>query len=215
MKKLIFAALVLFAPTANAYIIETSAQCPGDPSCDTSFQDNYGYNTKIESVDGITWNFNLTNAGSNGVIDSFAMNMVSALGADFTVTNFDPNTWTFSAATGGVQFDYVGDANSPTDRLNVNETLTFDFVFNTVVDETEWSNAAITSGAGIGDGETLGQFGVSFQSLAFEGNYSDFLTSNWEYLPNTPDEPGTVSEPTGLALLGLGLMGMVAVRKRK
>lgn len=200
-------AMLAMSSISQAYLITSSAHCPGVVGCDTSFVDDYGYSMDIASADGLLWNFTLTNEGASGVIDLFAMDMDAVLGVDFSVANFDPASWSFVAAAGGIQFDYVGDSGTPFDRLDVGSSLTFDFLFDTAVDTTVWTNALPSLGTGIGGGEDFGQVAVSFQTLGAGGEYSDLVGGVWITQNSEPD-PFDVPEPMPLALMGIGLIGL-------
>ena len=217
MKKLFFSfTLLMFMNIASATLIQSSNDCPGDAGCDPAFVDDYGFAMSIGTVDDLTWNFTLTNEGANGVIDLFAMDMDAILGVDFNVVGFNPPSWSFSSTSGGVQFDYVGDSGTPFDRLGVGDSLTFDFIFNEATDYTVWTDAAASLGTGIGGGTDLGQIAVSFQGLGEGGEYSDLIGASWQSV--CLDCGGTpfteVPEPTPLALMGLGLVGIGLVKRR-
>jgi hypothetical protein len=142
MKSKILFLIVIFLFTslgsnANALSIETSASGTGDG---TFQSDEYSYLFRIsdDSNNNLIYNAILTNTSpepSESLIDLLAFNMDADLGTDFSIVNIDPN-WTFSVTNNAVQFDYVGDADSPFDRLNpewMNEypsSLTFSFLFS-------------------------------------------------------------------------------------
>ena len=181
----------------------------------------------IESTDGLNWDFTLTNSStappSDSLIDAFGINIdalltTSTVDGIFTVANFDPIDWTFSTASGGIQFDYTGDRGAPASRLGIGESLTFDFIFETAVGVNVWTGTDGSSGAGFGGGEDFGQVAVSFQQLGSNGNSSDLLASNWTTSNDDGDdgEPRItpVSEPGALALMGLGLLGVLGFRRK-
>jgi len=203
MKELIVATLLALSLNANATVISSSYNCPGDTGCDTSVTANYGFDISVESTDNLTWSFELENTSGdvNPVIDLFSINMNAILGEDFSVLNFNPDTWTFTVPTGGgVQFDYIGDSNTPGSRLGQGESLVFDFLFNTETDYTVFTEAPYDAGTGIGGGTDFGQFLVSFQTLGWDGEDSDLIGGSWNY--------SIVPEPSILVLMSLGLVGL-------
>lgn len=203
MKKLLTAAvLAMSIPMAQASFIESDA-----------FLDYYGYYMSIDSADNQLWNFSLTNTSTeyDTLIDGFALNLDND---SFTVSAFDPASWTFTEATGGVQFDYVGERGLPGDRLVMDQSLTFDFIFSEPVDETVWTETRESSGQGLGGGEDSGQIAVSFQQLGADGEGSDLLASNWTTDGEDPPPP-SVTEPGIAFLFGLGLIGLAVSRINK
>ena len=211
---------------AVAALIETSASCPGDTTCDPDVTDDYAYTFTIEeTTDSLVFTATLTNTSSvdsSAVIDElyFNVNPDLELGVDFYIVNVVPD-WLFTASTGGVLFDYTGDALNPQNdnRLATDESLTFDFVFtqdavNYLLDVSGytsvlelWTNSETSLGVGAGGGGDEGQVAVSFQTLGADGQDSDLLASNW-------GDGGQVPEPGPLALIGLGAIALGWVSRR-
>ncbi|MCD2449905.1 PEP-CTERM sorting domain-containing protein [Methylicorpusculum oleiharenae] len=223
-KKILAAALlpfcILTGINANAAYIETSASS-------TSFSDSYSYTFKITNTsDSSIYNAILSNTStspSTSLIDLLAFNLNPnlVLGTDFNIINVSP-VWNFSAASGGIQFDYLGERSTPESRLSPGESLTFDFKFLTLsllpTDPFDlWRNSERDRGTGIGGGDDSGQVAVSFQQLGSNGNSSDLLASNWGPVnpddPNDPNDPN-VPEPTSLLLMAFGLLGFGASRMK-
>lgn len=201
---------VLAAASASAGMISTGAS-------GSFFGDEYSYLFTIsDSADPLVYHAVLTNTSPPNVpegprIDVLAFNMLAELGTDFTIGSVVPS-WSFSAASGGVQFRYVGEANGPgsTNKLDPGESLQFDFLFDSEFTPSFdlWLLASEARGTGIGGGDDRGQVAVSFQTLGANGNDSDLLASNWGPHQLAP-EPGT------LLLLGTGLLSAAALFRRR
>ena len=184
------------------------------------FGDNYGYTFEItDSSDSTIFHAVLKNTSYNPdpVIDKFAFNMDAIMGTHFYISNTVPN-WTITDPTGNaIQFDYVGSADSPSDKLDQNDTLAFNFNFDTLfVFPTDpfslWLDTNGSRGVGIGGGEDFGQVAVSFQTLGANGDYSDLLASNWESGANPQY---IIPEPATMLLLGSGLIGFAVSGKKR
>ncbi len=214
--------------TGNAASISASNSCPGGVGCDTGVSSpfpSYGFSMVIEqrTSDNTIFDLTLTNTSSTStplaLIDAFAMNMGGGtLGTDFSVGGFTA-PWTFGA-TGpgffnGVNFTYVGDANSPGDRLAPNGMLSFWFDFTTNTSFDPWLTAGTDTGGGFGGGGDSGQLAVSFQQLGSGGQDSDLLAANWVNTPsNPPNPPNPASEPPVLMLMLSALAAMLFSRKK-
>jgi hypothetical protein len=229
-----------FAGSASAAFIEASASCsstnpdPVGAGCDQSFQDDYGFNFKIDGT-GSTTNsiyvatlLNTSPSGSGAVIDSFFFNLNPdlLLGTDFSITGVNPTTWEVRLAGGGVQFDYEGDTGtppSPSDRIGAEDDLTFNIVllkdltlpfgYTSLLDY--FLNAETSSGAGAGGGDDSGEVAVSFQTLGTNGNDSDLLVAFWKTENGGGGGGGDLPEPGVLFLMGAGLLGLGMARRRK
>lgn len=205
-----FLFLMVSVISANATQITTSAS-------GNFFGDTYSYTFTISDTSDLNvYSATLTNTStaslSDALIDLLAFNMNADLGTDFSIINVNPN-WDFYAGSGGIQFDYVGERDQPSDRLGPSDTLTFNFLFDSeftfpIDPFSLWTGTSQSLGGGIGGGEDSGQVAVSFQQLGSSGNDSDLLASNW----------GSTSVPDAsvMLLLGSSFLGFaVFSRKRK
>ncbi|MBA4142830.1 MAG: PEP-CTERM sorting domain-containing protein [Nitrosospira sp.] len=156
-------------------------------------------------------------------LDEFYFNM-SGLASDYTFSNFSPADWNVqSPATvqgaGGATFMFESlDPAGPPNAADVTNTQNLTFMmtyaggnFTTGL----FTNAPIALANDAG----TGQLGAHLQSLTTAGNCgtstncSDSGFAFGGYDPGTP--PEQISEPVTLALLGLGLLGIAATRRRK
>ena len=201
----------LFSYIAQADVL-LSASASGN-----QFGDSYGFMFQVANdADASLFHVTLTNTspddgmptGSDPLIDLLAFNLSGdpVLGTDFDVTNVMP-VWTFSAGSGGIQFDYVGERTDQNTRLGIGDSLTFDLDFTSDVTDPQglFLNADSTAGTGIGGGTDVGQVAVSFQTLGLRGNDSDLLATNYLIVP--PSQI-VVPEPGILAIFSLGLVIM-------
>lgn len=206
MKKILAGLLFALSMQVNAAII-TMDQSLGD----------YGFNFSISSIDNKTFSAALTNTStgdySNPVIDLIAFNLFGDGVVDATSVSAG---WSVDSGGNNTLFKWIGDANSPGERLGIDDTLLFDIVFDNVVGWDAFILADSTSGAGIGGGEDFGQVAVSFQQLGMDGEDSDLLAGDWltgHSVIHT--EYAAVNSPGTLFLFGLGLVGMVFLSRKR
>jgi len=217
INSLILAGLTCLPVTTQADIITAIGSA-------NQFDDIYSFEFTIEEdiSDTTLFHATLTNtspddndpAGSNPVIDLLAFNLAGdpVLGTDFIIDSVSPDWMFVAGGSGGVLFDYVGDANSPSDRIAIGESLTFDIDFVNDVDLDIFTLAETDAGTGIGGGEDIGQVAVSFQSLGLDNDFSDLVAANFF---NVPPPNIIVPEPRILALFSLGLMLMAGFLRRR
>lgn len=204
---------------SSAFSITTSAMF-------TDFGVTYGYFFEIseETPDDIyaatLQNTSPTGQAQDPLIDQMAFNMAAVLGTDFTIESINPD-WTFQTGSGGIQFDYVGDRDTPFDRLAPGEALSFDFdfaadFFSGIESPFDiWTQTESSLGTGIGGGEDLGQVAVSFQQLGPGGGGSDLLASTWPNGGGGGGQENPIPEPGTMLLLGTGLLACAMLYRRK
>jgi hypothetical protein len=201
------------AVSVNATTITTSASGNMNGA-------DYGFSFSItdEDLDGDSTTFaaTLLNLSDDALIDLFAFNMNAILGTNFIIENVNPN-WSFSAGSGPILFDYVGESNTQSDRISPSDSLTFDFNFDDSFFAglgdpfSLWTGTSESTGNAIGGGDDSGQVAVSFQGIGGGtfANDSDLLASNWE------NSPAPVPEPATILLVGFGLVGLAGFGRKK
>ena len=212
MKKLVSIFLImilaLFLASPASALIMTSASGAMNSA-------DYGYTFVIsETDDANIFTASLTNTSDDALIDRLLFNMDAELGTDFNISVMSPD-WTFKSpeSKSSIQFDYYGDANG--DRIAPGGFLVFEFIFNTSFVFPDdpfaiWTGTSGVLGVGTGGGEDFGQVAVSFQGIGgdeYSEDDSDLLASNWSAQP--------VPEPSTIVLLGLGLVGLAGVGRKK
>ena len=226
MRKSLFSLLLIglacfISGTASATIIQTSSACPGAGTCDGTIEDSYSYLITASDEDGdlvvnqirVTVTNTSTDALPESLIDQFFFNLALMAG---DTASFDVETayWTVTGSSSGVHFDYTGDSTNPAARLGNGDSMSFiiNFFDDTGAETDAYlsavADAATDTGQGAGGGDDSGQICVSFQQLGDDGGQSDLLCSSY-------DEPPELQEPGTLGLLGVGLIAIGVMRRRR
>ena len=212
MRKSLFSLLLIglacfISGTASATIVQTSSACPGAGTCDGTIEDSYSYLITASDEDGdlvvnqirVTVTNTSTDALPESLIDQFFFNLALMAG---DTASFDVETayWTVTGSSSGVHFDYTGDSTEPAARLGNGYSMSFiiNFFDDTGAETDAYlsavADAATDTGQGAGGGDDSGQ--------------SDLLCSSY-------DEPPKLQEPGTLGLLGLGLIAIGVMRRRR
>jgi hypothetical protein len=214
--------------SASASPISISAALTGDPRLGVSFQD-LRINVSIvgdTTSNVVNWLVDIASPlHPSAKLDEFYFNMVAPANL-YSFSSFLPIDWAVNspATTQGggnitptFLFETL-DPSGPPDAADVTNTQNLSFVmtksagFFTAADflnaATSCSNAVEPLGA-LG----CGQLGAHLQGLGLDGETSGFLLG--DFVDDTIRPPQEVPEPASVALVGLGLLALVASRRRK
>lgn len=126
---------------------------------------------------------------------------------DFVLTNFSgssiANFYPCCTALTSLNFDTVQTAVAFAFISNPSNTVFSAYLGNVLVETaTELTDAS---------GDFYGFSGITFDSIRIENTASGYVLDN---LQRAVSDPNPVPEPTGLALLAAGAMGLLATRRR-
>lgn len=162
---------------------------------------SYSYLFEVSQTSETTFSAQLfnTSLSSEPVIDMFAFNLQS--GYSIVFDDITP-LWEFDVTTNNAEFMFIGNSITPSSRLAQYEFLSFDVIFDRVVNNSVWYDPDSTLSD---DDVVFGQVAVGFQTLGIDGECNVLLTSiPTNSVPNSPT----------LLLFSLGLFTLYLIRSR-
>ncbi|WP_445366810.1 PEP-CTERM sorting domain-containing protein [Methylomonas sp. BW4-1] len=217
----------IFGGGAQAASFSVAGSLTGDPR--TNNPDNLFINVGINVVDTVaSWTVDIASPlHPNAKLDEFYFNLGSLVNvADVTFGGYNPVGWEIqSPATvqGGGSFNpsFSFQALDPAGQPNAADvTNTVNLLFTATLNRN-WTLDDFYSAAALQSSEATlpaGQLGAHLQSLSTAGcagcSDSGFLIGNYTRDGGGGGQ-GSVPEPSVVALLGMGLLGMGLSRKSK
>ncbi|MDT4288584.1 PEP-CTERM sorting domain-containing protein [Methylomonas sp. MO1] len=215
----------IFGGGVQAASFSVAGSLTGDPRTDNP--DNLFINVGINVVDTVaTWTVDIASPlHPNAKLDEFYFNLGSSvIPGNLSFGGFSPTGWVISnpaSTVGGGNFnptflfeavDPPGNGNNVTNAVNLSFTATLN---------RNWTLDDFYSAAALQSSEATlpaGQLGAHLQSLSTAGcagcSDSGFLIGNYTRNGGGGGQ-GSVPEPSVVALLGMGLLGMGLSRKNK
>ncbi len=217
----VFFAMVSYASAVFVpFTIES--QLTGDPRVGNPDGMIVDVTIVVNSANTANWTVDLSANSTdhpNIKLGEFYFNFASP-GGSITFDNFDPSSWEVKSpadTVGGGGIEFLFEASDPPGQpkidVNVSQALTFNMNTSFTLMEDYFLDASDQS---CSNDEVLGcgQLGAHVQSLVAGDGESDsgFVLGYYDGT-GTPDE--VIPEPSTLILLGVGLVGLAAYRRKK
>ncbi|MCQ8118746.1 PEP-CTERM sorting domain-containing protein [Methylomonas rosea] len=215
----------IFGGGVQAASFSVMGSLTGDPR--TANPDNLFINVGISVVDTVaSWTVDVSSPlHPNAKLDEFYFNLASSVSpSNVTFGGFSPTGWVINnpaSTVGGGNFNptFIFEAVDPPGNTN-NVTNAVDLLFTATLNRN-WTLDDFYSAAALQSTEATlpaGQLGAHLQSLNTAGcsgcSDSGFLVGNYTRNGGGGGQ-GSVPEPSVVALLGMGLLGMGLTRKSK